>query len=359
MQASAITPTFGYTNHCRTEICYQLPSLQNISLLQLLVQDHFNASAVVKGQVDAAEVSSNNFYVHIEGTPLLLRKAVKFNKLEHQQAISELLSYLNKENLPVPQLHAVHTEERPFLEDRLGGKWIAYTFIDAGHYVKGSKDEVKELGATIAKLHRAFQSFAKEHPESPLVKKGGTKPFITDAVDVSKLQSLVQTAINAKDKYSELLSQTEQGILNAAMWVQNNKKVQSSEGCAQILHNDLHPHNLLSGDRVTVVDFDTVGWGHPYHDIAFALHRLVRQGVYHQQGSMEELRDTFLGAYRSNSDLEVDPQLLQLSALNRCMRSLSWLLEERYTHKRTEWSSDIPKMIAGIEENIQIYNSTK
>lgn len=111
----------------------------------------------------------------------------------------------------------------------------------------------------------------------------------------------------------------------------------------QVIHGDLHPHNLLLGNNgeTVIVDFGNVSYADFLTDVGFALHRLGRQAVvFHEkpwQETLEKAIHAFLGAYRMENPLEeheialvpahIDDLLLRKVELNLglyCAGKRSW-----------------------------------
>ena len=88
-----------------------------------------------------------------------------------------------------------------------------------------------------------------------------------------------------------------------------------------MIHADLHPDNLLvSGDRLTVIDFDDAAFGWHVYDIAVALF------FYQRSPHFEAIRAALIRGYRGLRNLpEQSLALLPTFLLTRGLAQIGWL----------------------------------
>jgi Ser/Thr protein kinase RdoA (MazF antagonist) len=88
-----------------------------------------------------------------------------------------------------------------------------------------------------------------------------------------------------------------------------------------MIHADLHPDNLLvSGDRLTVIDFDDAAFGWHVYDIAVPLF------FYQSSPHFEAILAAFVRGYRSRRGLSEETlALLPAFLLTRGLAQIGWL----------------------------------
>ena len=104
-----------------------------------------------------------------------------------------------------------------------------------------------------------------------------------------------------------------------------------------LIHADLHPHNLVVGERgLHVIDFDDSGFGWHQYELAVALSNYLEHPHY------PAIEEALIGGYRAERPLAAaDLALLPMFLLIRTLVSLGWI------HHRPEFGPDqhLPGMI--------------
>lgn len=115
---------------------------------------------------------------------------------------------------------------------------------------------------------------------------------------------------------------------------------------SQVLHGDLHRANILSnGKKILFIDFDSAFFGPAIWDIAFCAWRIY--------GPKKKQINTFIQVYNEeNPSCQIAIQWLGPITAHALLQRIAFiLLEERAG--RLQWSSDLPKLIAILEQLCQ------
>ena len=331
---------FGWTNHCQTKICYHPVPAELSQQIYAITKKASLGKIIQLRQIDAAEISSNNFRVDLaNGHSMLLRRAIRFTDDTQQGKLIKIWQQLEAANINLPHLDDRHTESLPFLVGPDEQKWLMYEFIDANHYLRGSEEEIKNAAREICKMHTVFRTIHQCKPVPHQQK-----------LSLHRFQHLVRLAQESNDEYSQLIC-NQAAVIEQVIHKVEKYQLPSDE---QLIHGDLHPHNMLIGEKFWLVDFDAMKYGHLCSDIAFAMHRLVRQGVFHFGiEQLPKLVDAFVRGYGEKLDFVVLEHAALLQNLNDIEKLLSW----RYEKNDFTWSSDIPKKIYGMIEIQQIFSN--
>ena len=128
----------------------------------------------------------------------------------------------------------------------------------------------------------------------------------------------------------------------------------------QIIHSDLHPHNVLFKGQAAaaIIDFDCMRLSPVARDVAIATYRFGRQFLVGQKMSETNLRkkakklqDQFLTAYqRINPLTPQEIKALPLLIKDEFLTKLLFVLRGAYLEGNISWTQDTIKFIDALKE---------
>jgi hypothetical protein len=123
----------------------------------------------------------------------------------------------------------------------------------------------------------------------------------------------------------------------------------------QNIHLDLNATNfLVDKKRVVIMDFDNIGPGNVYTDIAFAYDRLLPIGIEQDEKDISKLIQTFIASYKEgNVSLDFDLNKLIVAGYDRALRNIRTNLLLKYTDDRDDsakWLTSIPINIKRLKQ---------
>ncbi|MEK7551831.1 MAG: phosphotransferase [Patescibacteria group bacterium] len=351
-------------NHSKWKIDYKLVSPDNNENLKKVFLENFSniADSVISiEQVAETEVNSNNFKL---GTSkgkkksfFLLRRYPETRNIDSIKGAHEVLNFLNKSGLKTPEIilsdsgeEIVHTT--PY-------HYTVFKFLKSNHF-KGSLDEIKSAAREFGKMDALLEKL----PDATKIKK--MLEFPPKVLKLREFSTEIWENIfkeagkhleETNDEFDSKLLSFKDFILDAV------KKTESLKDEAktldkQIIHFDLHPHNLLTDGKklVAILDFDSLRNFPKMHGIAFAMHRLVRQYIVFAKPknikkAVEKAKEIFLNVYQKENPLtELEIKLIPFFLKTEALSRLSYAMKDFYFNGNAAWKGDLDKQTAAIAE---------
>ncbi len=350
---------FSPNSHSKPEITWK-PVIGELRgfIVALLLKEYGISSIENVEQVNAWEVRSNNFRItRVEGghaKQLLLRKHIQHATLAAIAAVDEVLSHLSNGGIKVAK--ALPTKNGGQVVESEGAFWQLYPFIP-GDYFEGTKDQLTEAATQISKLHQALSVLVPSdnlkvllntRPDVPLTAMQ-LKRFLDKATDDGECSSLFK-------QYFDFLSVQAEEVESL-----HSKTVSPK----QVIHADLHPHNLLfESDTLTaILDFGDIRSHYRAFDAAGGAHRLIRQFVIAEgkpwQESLREGSTLFWDAYQfvfplSKEDESTIPVFMKMAILRKTQGTLT-----NYYGGKAGWTdtlaySELLKQLTLLHEAVAI-----
>lgn len=298
---------------------------------------------------EGAEKSSNNYRIIFESTPFLLKHS-HINDPITQDLVNKCLIYCGNKGIPVAHLIPTVNKDNHFVDK--SGIYCLYDFIDGEHF-DGSRIEMEEAAATLAKIHIAFKNIP--YKKEILSIKG--KLVKHDRKELKKIIKIIKSSSGKTDFDKDVVNALDE--INEI----SNKIFLSQIALLpfQIIHYDVHPHNMMFDKKdkklLAYLDFDPIIYSQKIRDVGFAMHRLARTYGKHTERQIDigvDIRDRaklFLEAYqRVNKLTDVEIKNIPLIIQDEALKRIINILASRYLKKDPTWSFDLAKQITILRE---------
>ncbi len=357
---NASVPTFAANNHSAWEIKYRPVEAKRIEELLSILKGYYVSYADTVEQieqVDEAEVNSNNFKITgtKKGEPVtyLLRRVPATRTRNDIERTLVLVRLLAERGVAVPKL--LKTDVGDALVTQVDSWYFLFVFIESNHY-RGTLAEVADAGRLIGTLDRELAHITPDYVHDPTFAfseaykkvREFSVPIWEDIFSKATLH-----AARESDSFGRQLLARREEIMASV----RDLEAAPAAKC-QLMHFDLHPHNLLAdGTRIMVIlDFDSVRYVEKMRAVAFALHRLVRQHVVYTRPpniapALALAKTAFIKGYRSQNDLS-DAELSVVSYFikHESLSRLSGAMKEYASTGATAWEQDLAKQLNNIAE---------
>lgn len=354
---------FQPNNHNQWQIQYRrvpadaFEEIKSIFLKQYAV---LAESVMSIEQVAEAEVNSNNFKIVAsrDGIPqtFLFRRYPGHRDENTLRAVYGAIQFLQRKRIKAPRL--LLNDSGDFLLTVPPWRYSVFQFVEAHHY-RGTLSELKSAAQEFGKLDRYllglpgadyFRSALAPSPEVVALREFSSEIW-------GKLFSRVRDHQREypDDEFDARLLGFENLIREAIVKTQPGRYAYLPH---QVIHSDLHPHNLLTDgtELRTILDFDSLRFLERARGVAFALHRLVRQHIVFTQSSdvraaCQGAQEIFLTAYQrkgalTKEEISALPYFIRHEALSR----LSYAMKDLYYNGNLAWKGDLEKQTAAIAE---------
>jgi len=312
-------------------------------------------------QLDRKEINSENYKIILKLggkiKKILLRKHKFLKNTKQVDFYLNLLNDLASKNVKVIRIVRSKKGKLSIVLDE--NIYSVFEFVESTHFTASIK-AFQNLAQAIAQMHLGFDSLndfylSKIKAQNKrsgvyynVIKKYSESDFIKIADAISGKKN--------KTEIDKFIMQKLPLILSAVREVEKQKKYISGAK-NQIIHSDLHPHNILMRhDKVdAILDFDSIRIHNHGKDIASAIYRFGRQFFIGQpklaRNEAPKLREIFIKKYEGIKKLTNDQiRALPLLLKDEFLIKLLYVLNAVYLDKNELWAGDLPKFLAAFDE---------
>ncbi|MBI5412966.1 phosphotransferase [Candidatus Peregrinibacteria bacterium] len=331
--------------------------------LQSILDNYFDQYKIIKIlRPERAEINSENFQIIIEREGreegYLLRKHKILKNREQINFYSELLVDLLNNGAEVSQI--IKNKDGRLSAEASGDFYTLFNFIEA-YYFFPTEDALKSVTQNIAKMHDCFNKIADKYFAAiERTSKDSAVYFnIIKDYSVSDFENIEKIILEKKkrDSIDDLfLAKVDIFKKTIAEIKKYQEKIEQLP--KQIIHSDLHPHNILMRNNKVeaILDFDAVRISEHARDAAFAIYRFGRQFLINKseeeaKSLAPKLKDIFINSYLKVKKLTAEEiELMPVLLKDEFIRKLLFVLWGIYLENNLAWSKDLPKFIAAFEE---------
>src|SRR3989338_6714438 len=337
-------------NHGTTTVEYEEMPKSEASRLATILKEGWGRCDVNILRLSAgAEKNSNHFRVETK-TGVYLFKHSHINNPETQDVVNRAVAYLNDNCVKTPTI--IPTTEGATFYVTGNEVFCFYDFIEGEHF-DGSQAELQNVAGEIARLHGALATIPYEREIRGL--NGSVVGHNREA-----LERIIK-AVREHGEQTEFDSYA-LGILDEIDERSRAIVDVKVDGLpSQIVHYDLHPHNVLfspeSKEVASILDFDSLRYSQRARDVGFGMHRFARTCGAKTERRNDvgmDVRDRaklFLNSYVAENELtDEEMRVLPLAIQDEAMRRVITGLGNHYLRSDTTWSFDLPKQVTTLHE---------
>lgn len=344
---------FDPFNHGTTSIIYRPISGKTYEYLSQILQRGWNIFEIpeIEEHDVGPKINSNNYKI-VTGRKKYLLKISHLRDSKSQSLINNCLLFCQSNGALTADI-ILTTKENTFFQ-HMNKIYCLYDFIDGDNF-DGSKEELKSAAKETAKLISTLENLPMcreiKIRSSYLCHNAIALKMALQKAMTSTTNS--KTDLIAKNNYQEIMSNSK--IVSEILSGMNSQLPK------QVIHGDLHPHNMIfdrqSKQLLAILDFDVLKYSQKIRSVAFAMHRLCRTygPMTEKQNDLGEdiqvriklFLDTYLRYdFLKKRELEIIGIILQDESLNYIEKILRW----HYLEDKTEWSFDLEKRITTLLE---------
>ncbi len=291
--------------------------------------------------LDHNNINSINYLISTKTSKFVLHKITDGSQSEKINSMCNILNYCSKNNAKVPK--PITNNQNTYSKNS-----IYLTKYYEGNLFSGTKQEFKETAKEFAILHktlshnsipynfRIFQNSYKilQNDEIKLIlkiikNKKSTTPF--DRLFLNNKDFIVKIIFEHKKLENENKS------------FERNSK--------QLIHNDLHPKNIIYHNRrvSVILDFGSMRKGNILEDIAFTSYRFST----HNTKKISDIKNNivfFINEYLNHNELSIiNSKRLEYFFIKKILNRLSFILKMNYFSNSFIWNSDFIKHIRFLQ----------
>jgi len=284
-------------------------------------------------------IKSNKNYV--------LRNYSKNSKIPKIEKMCQILELCLNHGIKVP--HPIKNHKGKFTDQKRN---LFLTNYYEGEKYRGTTNELKAVAKSIALLHNVLE-------ETKISYKFHTYQHyyrILTKDELSKIEKLI-TKKNKKDKIDKTIFQNINFLKNILIKEKEIfELIESLKFKKQLIHDDLHPGNILfKKNRVlAILDFNSMRNGYRIEDVAFASIRFS----YNQYSKLEKITqrlNLFVDTYQNYCSIEEDQiNMLGNFFIYKILGRLGYILRMRYFRNSNLWITDLEKNINFLKLGIRL-----
>lgn len=352
---------FKADNFSPSEIKYKEISLPPDFIKKALNKYFLDFKIIKIFQLDRLEINSENYKIILSLNGLkktiLLRKNKALKEKKTIDFYLNLLINLEKKGVKVSRIIISRNKEKSVLIDN--NFFSAFEFIEA-EYFKPSLKSFLDIALNIALMHQAFNNFdASDIAKINCLSKKNKIYYNTikkySVKDFETIKKIIKEKINQTEIDKLILLKIPLFIETLEEIKKNKERIESLK--KQIIHSDLHPHNILiKGNKLkAIIDFDGLRIAPKGIDVAMAIYRFGRQFFVSKKSSFKTnpalLKDKFIDIYNQTNPLSASEiKLLPVLIKDDFLKKLLLVLNGVYLENNHTWAGDLIKFISAFEE---------
>lgn len=289
-------------------------------------------------------INSKNYLIFTKNSQFVLHEIIDSSKRKKIDSMCKIFSYCHKNHVKVPE--PIKNKKNSFVYNK---RYLTKHY-DGIHFL-GKKHEIKEIAKHLALLHKTLNN--------------NTIPY--DFCIFQKLYSILQEKeidsilkiINKKQsitsfdkdffKNSNYLKKIS-AELNEPKFFDNKK---------QLIHNDLHPQNVIFSKRKlsVILDFGGMKKGNILEDIGFTSYRFASNYSSNVPDIREKIQ-FFIKNYLDINEIYIDYKTLQFLFIKKMLSRLSLISKLHYFSKFYLWDFDFKNHIRYLKhaESNHVFN---
>ena len=363
------TTLFEPDNFTDADIRYRIAPEGELERITPVLARYLPEANILKlEELDAAEINSQNFRVEVEDaggkTKVVFLKCYASFSTKQIAFQLDFLRKLAQSGVKVNQ--AIATADGNLWVELGGKNYAMFHYLDAAHFVP-SDESWSNAAREVGKMHRAFRELRPTYFDTIFkLSKENTSPGAYfnkisgySLADISVIRDAQK--IDAQGVDEAIFLAALDALLGAMQTVEEKKPLR--EAISQdIIHSDLHPHNILmsGNDVAAIIDFDSLRPSEIARDVAFFMYRFGRQFFVREGGRTDieviakksaSLREHALAAYLAECPLtEKEIAAMGVLLLDEFVIKMLFVLQGVYLDGNKMWASNLPKFTMALHE---------
>lgn len=300
-------------------------------------------------QYGGLEVNSNNFKVTTSNSLFLIKRVQSSSeKLKEFSKFIGCARYLKQSGCPVPNFISYRSNQVIY-EGCNGFFWVTMNVISGDHSLSGF-DVPQNLGFEIGKLYRTLKA-------APPKFRSLKKWLYCTPKDSVNYQTLLQNSEVINDKFSKKyydLFQENKDLVEKAWKECLLKKEALINEQNNIIHGDLHPHNILMRNTKlsAFLDFESIVSAPLNVGIAFSTFKLLRQYIVEEgTDALPRAVDYFNLSLTHELGIEsLSYNDLAFFAKAEVLRRIGNILDLSINEDNIAWNNVLPIQINSLRE---------
>ena len=312
----------------------------------------FNINKISKiKKIDALGISSNNYYFNYKNKNYVLKKYINRDK-KSLEKIANIMDWLKSKKLPIQK--PIRTNKNKFTLQKNKKNWRLVEYIE-GKTFSGSIKQFQDTSKIIGKLSKILNKYPKKKLiEHKYFSKQDFKIIIFMNKNNNKLDKYFGKT------YSLLLNKHWKYFLNC--W-NKLKSFKSDFGPKQLIHNDLHPHNLIIRNEKLkgILDWEACLLMPSGISIAYAGLKICKQTlIYNRKISPHLIGDEYkkIMIRFSCLDENVVNRFYELSQIE-VLRRLCMIFKSAILNNDKRWNKIIPIQLGHLYETKELFNKNE
>ena len=283
---------------------------------------------------------------------------------EFLAALNHTISFARENGVAAPNIIPIGDEGNMTLNIN-GDLWIAYEYVPAFSHFSGDVVQIYQAAFQIGKLNRALIEYAERFPDTVDKHFQAGSGGLQNPRLMHKMWHGVCRAVNRAETIDEnrlLFSATIPDVHRALNeYSELFPELIKHNACDQMIHNDLHPHNvlMLREKGACLLDLHMMAVRSVYSEIAWAFYQIVKHSALetsedNTQISREKLRT--LGKFfeqgytQGNPSAEWKPEIIYGYAMNECLTILLHHTSKIYVEGDKSWEFDLARHLDDISD---------
>jgi hypothetical protein len=303
------------------------------------------------------EINSNNFKILCNKKLYLLKGIETCNQKKNQISNNiNLINWLKKNKTPVPSQIKFFNDS--YIINFRGRNWILNSFVEGNHF-KGNKKEFHDIIKKICSTTKLL----KRYPNKMNLK--------IHNISISHLNKIITIMSKNKKKWVKFFGKKQSDNLSN-YWkeindiIDNLKSINYDNKNLQLVHVDIHPHNIITKKNklISFLDFESWMLSSLKEALAYGGFKLCRQVVLKNKNLLvkKSIGKEYISKINKyyGSSIKLDNNFL-LICEKVILERLVNIFKFNLFNKNRQWNKFIPIFLSHLDESKIIfkYNKTK
>jgi Ser/Thr protein kinase RdoA (MazF antagonist) len=280
--------------------------------------------------INKNNIRGSKFLVKIKNKKYIFTNYYEDIKPKDMNEIYSIVSYCKENNIRVHEI--ILNKNKKFVDTKRKCYLLKYY---PGNIFHDSKKEIRDIAKNIALMHKALKQITKKN-----VRKNSTEYKI---LTLKELKSIEINLQKKKLNSHEIIIKNDFNYIKKSIVAhkKNSLLIKKSKMSKQIIHNDLHPKNIIMKKEIVncIIDFNSMRTGIVIEDIALSSFRFacfypksIKQ-IYQQI-------NYFLKNYNNVNKIKLDMKIYEFFIFDYLLSRLSFILRNEFFNNSSLWFHD-------------------